>query len=649
MFNHLKIRSKLLASFGIITLIVLAVAVIGYLSAEDMHHSIKSLYQDRVLPLEQLGKVRINIDRMWADAHRYLLVPEDHVKIKREIAAAVEEIDHQMKLYRGTYLVPEEKEALSKFDTGWGGFQKAINDTIALVDRGGSKEALSSLQDGHSTRNARNAVRIPLEKLFDIQIKESEKLNQRSEGHFTIIHYTNICAALLGVLLSLFLGIVVANMITKPLRRAVAVIHEMSEGHLDTVLVDEGCRDEIGQLTRAAVAIAATVKAVTEDLREMIAAVEAGSLSFRIDSCRHKGEFCVLLNGINQLSESLSRPLNEVAEVMQKMAGGDTHGRMTGAYEGELRAMKSNVNRSLDSLDTLLGDLSSLAEKLALGDLRSNLSGNYQGDFAIMHANMNGAVDELRKILGSIAESSEQIAVAATETTAAAEDVAGQSEKQLVMLSEVSTVITETAASVKNISVNAEKGNALACLTATESNEGREQLTKLVQAMELIASSNTKITQISDRISRIAEKTHILALNAGIEAARAGEHGLGFGIVAQHIGKLAEEASVAVTDIANLTAEASHNVYGGITAAAETKSSIERIAQAARESEQTVHSIASAIIQQAAAVQQLSTNVAEVEERGEGNAAAATEISATMESLSKMIHRTAEQIGRFKL
>ncbi|MEI6259435.1 MAG: MCP four helix bundle domain-containing protein [Deltaproteobacteria bacterium] len=648
MFKNLKLSNKLMISFGAIALVVVAVAALGYSSAKSMHQGMESLYYDQLLPLEQIAIVRVNINRMWADVHRYLLVPDDP-RLDQEIAHAVDEIKKQMDLYRATYLTSEEKNLLTRFDLGWADYQKAITETVSLIKNGGEKVALQGLHEGHSTRNARNAVREPLEELTNLQVRIAKELHKASEDNYAKVKNTNIVSGIIGMLLAIILGLTVARSITKPLGKVLDMIDNMSEGHLDSSLVDDGRRDEIGQMTHAAVAISVTVKDVSEDLRQLIDAVEAGTLSFRLDPSRHKGEFASLLKGINQLTDTISRPLTEVAEVMQKVAGGDTQGRMVGAYEGDLRAMKANVNRSLDSLGSLLGELSGISEKLAMGDLRSNVTGNYQGEFALMRTNMNAAINELRKTLGEIASNSQNIAVAATQTSAAAGDVASQSERQLMMLIEVSTAISQTAMSVEEISVNAEKGNALACTTASQSQEGRAQLLKLIQAVELIATSNVKVAKISDRISRIAEKTHILALNAGIEAARAGEHGLGFGIVAQQIGKLAEEASAAVADISTLTAEASHNVGGGVAAAAETQSAIERIAQAAQESEQTVHIIASAITQQAAAVQQLSASVVELQAAGENNAAAATEIDATMESLSKMIQQAADQIGRFTL
>ena len=50
-----------------------------------------------------------------------------------------------------------------------------------------------------------------------------------------------------------------------------------------------------------------------------------------------------------ELMENLTAPMNEIANVMAKLASGDIRGRITGDYAGELKALKANVNRSLDA------------------------------------------------------------------------------------------------------------------------------------------------------------------------------------------------------------------------------------------------------------------------------------------------------------
>lgn len=51
-------------------------------------------------------------------------------------------------------------------------------------------------------------------------------------------------------------------------------------------------------------------------------------LSARVESSRHPGEFGMIISGMNSLLEILSKPLVEVAEVMQQLALGNLKRRV---------------------------------------------------------------------------------------------------------------------------------------------------------------------------------------------------------------------------------------------------------------------------------------------------------------------------------
>jgi len=72
---------------------------------------------------------------------------------------------------------------------------------------------------------------------------------------------------------------------------------------------------------------------------------------------------------------------------------------------------------------------------------------------------------------------------------------------------------------------------------------------KTTGRIELLTRAVNQIAATARLISKIAQKTNMLSLNAAIEAARAGEAGRGFAVVAGEVQSLAEQTARATEDI----------------------------------------------------------------------------------------------------
>ena len=540
----------------------------------------------------------------------------------------------------------QERERFDEFVTAYERYLLGSRKIVALSRAMKKAEAFDELQ---STDKLFVEMNDNLVKLVEINQQEGIAASERGTVILSFSSKIMTGAIIVMVVFALLLMIFFERSTTRPVAEISRAIARLAAGDLDVSIVLDDRGDEVGQLTRAAAAIAGAIKVLVADLRQLIDAAESGTLSVRVDADQHDGEFAVLVAGMNQLFDTFTWPLGAVADVMNRLALGDLKGRVEGEYQGDFLALKDNVNNSLDALRNLLTEVSMVSDRLAIGDLSLTVDGSYDGELGAIATNMNEAASLLREVLVEIVADSQRVSAATIETAAAASDVAAHTANQLEVLNEVAAALTQTAASVWQIAGNSDKGRELVKATSDQAEDGRQRLVLLVEAIERIAASNSRIGQISDRVSRIAEKTHVLSLNAGIEAARAGEHGLGFGIVAHQIGKLAEEVSAAVADITALTIEASQNVSGGVAAAAETRTAIERIAEVSQESEATVQSIATAIMEQASSVGHLSHRVQDLQHAGENNAMAATAINVTMERLAQLIHQLSAQIGCFTL
>lgn len=539
-----------------------------------------------------------------------------------------------------------ERSVYQEFTRDYETYLAASRASIEKSRQGEKSAALQELKTGHA-----------LFLHFSSDLERIIALNQ--SGADEAIHANNRLYHRSRTLMIIVAGIVVLaalafmtyfeRAISRPLAGLTLAIRRLAEGDLSGEPAGLQRADEIGQIARAVAAITGAIRTLTGDLRTLIEAARAGALSARADQGAHRGDYALLLSGINDLIEALGRPLGEVAGVMQKLAAGDLGGRISGAYEGELRALKANVNRSLDALVGLLRELGGTADGLAHADLTRSVTGTYQGEFAAIKADTNQALADLRELIGALAAGTEQVAVAATETSAAAQQVANGSNQQLMTLNDVSAAVAQTAGAIAEVSTHAERGSGLARSSAESAEAGQSELARLIELVETIAAGYARMQQITAKITRIADKTHVLSLNAGIEAARAGDRGLGFGIVAEQIGRLAEDAAVAARDIEILITDAVQSTQRGAAAAAAARSAVARIVVTARESDRAAQGIAAAITEQSAAVQVLAQRVTDLRGAGEGNAGAAAQIGATMEELSRMVHTIETRVRRFAL
>lgn len=161
-------------------------------------------------------------------------------------------------------------------------------------------------------------------------------------------------------------------------------------------------------------------------------------------------------------------------------------------------------------------------------------------------------IGQLSLLIEEVYATTEELSSGMEETTAATEEMSlATSGIELDIKSiatkakseaEKSSLVKDRAADLKNKAVYSKE-------TATQIN--KETQDKLLQAIEK-SKEVEKISVLSETILQIASQTNLLALNASIEAARAGEAGKGFSVVAEEIGKLAEDSKNTVSEIKNI-------------------------------------------------------------------------------------------------
>ena len=147
------------------------------------------------------------------------------------------------------------------------------------------------------------------------------------------------------------------------------------------------------------------------------------------------------------------------------------------------------------------------------------------------------------------------------------------------------------------------------------------------KAMDEAVSVMRQIPEKIGIVEEIAYQTNLLALNAAIEAARAGEHGKGFSVVAAEVRKLAERSQVAAGEIGKFAS-------GSVDVVTRAGRIINEIIPEIKRTADLVVRISSASDEQRDSVDQIRSNMVQLDEFVKENASASETLSATAQEMN---------------
>jgi len=298
-----------------------------------------------------------------------------------------------------------------------------------------------------------------------------------------------------------------------------------------------------------------------------------------------------------------------------------------------------------------VGEISKAMTHLADGNLDVEIPGTGQkdefGDMARSAEVFKANAQQTHKLVDQVTQSARQVALASGQASTAVGQVSDGSHTQLKALQQVAAALEQSTQAIANVAESSQEASHKAKKAARLVAEGRQLMGSMVEEVNAISSNTGQISKITDAISRIANQTNMLSLNAAIEAARAGEYGRGFAVVAEEIRKLAEHSGQLAQEIAELVKKATDQAQRGVAGAGKVSANMLDIAEAVRKNDKLIGAIATAMEEQQTTVSKINGNVSELTRIGQSNAAASEEITATMIDLSRLAEQTRGQAESF--
>jgi methyl-accepting chemotaxis protein WspA len=295
-----------------------------------------------------------------------------------------------------------------------------------------------------------------------------------------------------------------------------------------------------------------------------------------------------------------------------------------------------------------------VANRVAGGDLRAEVGTPTDDETGALLGAIQTMTNDLRGLIGRIQHSSVALISTATAIQATA------SEQQQV-IADYGASTSEAVAAVKQISVTSQEllrtmteVNDMAAGTGTMAAEGRVSLVGMDGTMRQLAESTSsfgaKLAVISERasninlavttITKVADQTNLLSINAAIEAEKAGEYGLGFLVVAREIRRLADQTAVASLDIERMVKEMHNSVSAGVM-------EMDKFAEQVRTGVREIGEVSAKLGEIINGVQGISGRFGQVTEGMRAQSQGAEQIREAMVRLAEGAARTASSLNDF--
>lgn len=308
-----------------------------------------------------------------------------------------------------------------------------------------------------------------------------------------------------------------------------------------------------------------------------------------------------------------------------------------------------NVVRSTDAVIARVNEMASGAS-----DLTARLKVQSNDELGELARGINAMVAKIQTVVQRVREASVHLLSTASEMAATARQQETTMQGLGSSTAEIAAAVREISATSKELAGTMDEVNERANQASTLATSGRSRLTAMESSMKQLVDSTDSISSklaiirekaeninvVVTTITKVADQTNLLSINAAIEAEKAGEHGRGFLVVAREIRRLADQTAVATLDIENIVRLMQDAVSAGVMQmdkfSGEVRGGVQRVAEISAQTGQIIEE-----------VRALSSRFQTVTEGMRNQAVGAEQINEAMGQVSAGTHQTQTALQEF--
>ena len=295
-----------------------------------------------------------------------------------------------------------------------------------------------------------------------------------------------------------------------------------------------------------------------------------------------------------------------------------------------------------------------VAKLVASGDLSQGVDDSGEDETSALLGAIKVMTQSLSSLIARVKQASVTLMSTATEISATSKQQDSTMNGFTASAAEIAAAAKEISATSQELLATMTDVSSMAGSSATLAESGNVGLAEMDSTMRHLSAStgsiSAKLSVISEKandinivvttITKVADQTNLLSVNAAIEAEKAGEYGLGFLVVAREIRRLADQSAVSTLEIEQMVRHMQTAVSAGVM-------EMDKFTQEVRRGVESVAAVSAQLSQIIDQAQGLSTRIETVNEGMRSQSNGAQQISEAMSQLTDGARQTAASIKEF--
>jgi len=330
--KSIKIGPRLGIGFGLVLVMLALVAFAGIRGIGIVAESLRTVYEDRSVPLGQLSAVQAALSEAHVVVLRANAAPDAGKADQRKAAIdkAIQTAEAQFKAYSETYLTDEEKALVQDYVRDRDEFlSKSVPAAEAALASGNVDDAKDNYVKSFGPKIS--GMDATLKKLVQLQIDVAAQEYKHSLEVKSQVNWFALLMAAGAIAIGAALAWMITRSIVAPLNDAVSLAESVAGGDL-TQRVNTDGSDEVAQLMRALGDMNDGLVRIVGQVRSSAESIATGSAQIAMGNA-----------DLSQRTEEQASSLEETAASMEEMTATVKHNADTAQTATQLATSASGV------------------------------------------------------------------------------------------------------------------------------------------------------------------------------------------------------------------------------------------------------------------------------------------------------------------